>query len=241
MRTPERGQVERGLGAGTSRSAEPPPQLAVVEEPAESLCQGRLVSGLNEDARLAVDDELRKPADARRDNGQLRRHRLEHGYRQALGPTREHEDVGPGEELRDVAALAGQLDAVLEPEPLDLAFDLALGRGRRRRSEPRTPGRPARRARGSASGSPSAPSAGRLRSAAAWPGRGANGERRPRRPRCESPRCARRCTCLPRAPRRARSRRRRSSRSSAGPSAGPRRGTGGKPGRSTRRRPNRGR
>ena len=29
MRTPERRQVERGLGAGTSRGAEPPPQLAV--------------------------------------------------------------------------------------------------------------------------------------------------------------------------------------------------------------------
>ena len=177
---------------------------------------GLRIARRHEQPRLAVDDELRRPADARRDDRQARGHRLEDRERRALGAAREHEDVGrPPAARRDVVTLARQLDHRLQtragaspPRPRSVgpvADDRRLERTRPKLGErPHERQRVLRRR------------AGRRSRAGTVPRAGLAAPRSDSRRRWGSRRCRSRGRSAPPARRGARSRRRRSSPSSAG-------------------------
>ena len=77
----------------------------------------------HEKAGFPLDDELRDPADTRGHDGQSGGHGLEDRERKAFGAARQHEQVGPRQELADVVPLAGEANHRLQTEPADLALD----------------------------------------------------------------------------------------------------------------------
>ena len=123
MRTPKRLEVERLLGAGPARLAEPPSQLAVGGEPGERLGEVLRISRRDEHPGFAFDDLLGHSTNSRRDHREPCRHRLEDGHGHALGGARQREDVRRGEQLRDVMTLAGEPDAVGKAEPSNLVLE----------------------------------------------------------------------------------------------------------------------
>jgi hypothetical protein len=102
---------------------EAPRKRRVCEETLDRLAQGCRIARRHEHARLPFDYELRYATDVRGDNRHGGSHRFQNRERQALGACREHEDVGCGEELADVAALAQDADRRLDPEASYFVFD----------------------------------------------------------------------------------------------------------------------
>jgi hypothetical protein len=109
-----------------TRRARPAPQLRVVQQPRERRRERARVARRHEQAGLAVEHDLRRPADGRRDDRPALGHRLERRQRQPLGPRRERDDVRAGEERARVVAVAGEEDAAAHAEPLRLELELAL-------------------------------------------------------------------------------------------------------------------
>ena len=106
----DRELAQRPLAAGRAeRRAARAPGDARPRAPAGS-------SGGHEEAGLAVDDELRQRADARRDDGQPGEHRLEHAEPEALPARRVDEHRRPAEPRRDVGNAPEEEDAPLDAE-----------------------------------------------------------------------------------------------------------------------------
>ena len=128
MGASKRLEIEGLLGARPARGSEPAAKLDVGDETVERPGEVLRVSRLDEYARLSLDDLLRQTAHPRGDDGEPRRHRLEHGHGHPLGRAREREDVGGGEQLGDVAPLAGERHAFCEAEAADLVLEpLSIG------------------------------------------------------------------------------------------------------------------
>ena len=85
-----------------------------------------------------VDHELGDAAHIGRDHRKTRGHRLEDGYRAALGPAGKSEHIRLRQQVGNVAARAGELHCGFEPELADLTRPRRPGPGRRRRSARRT-------------------------------------------------------------------------------------------------------
>ena len=121
-------------------------------------------------AGLAVRDDLRHGADARRHDRQRREHRLEQHDPEPLPARGVDEDVGALEPVADVGA-AGKDDRVVEPELAGRAPASRPRAARRRGSRAARPAarRARARRRAAASGGPSARSAARPRARAARP------------------------------------------------------------------------
>ena len=99
-----------------ARASPPAPSCGVSSARAIPRAKASAIVGWDEHAGLAVDDELRERADIRRDDGQAREHRLEHGEAEALPARRVHEQRRPAEPRADVGHAPEQEDAPLEPE-----------------------------------------------------------------------------------------------------------------------------
>jgi SAM-dependent methyltransferase len=86
----------------------------VVEHALDGFGERVGVVGRHEVAGLAVDDELRKRADVRRDDGEAAEHRLQHGQAEALPARGMDEDVGAAQNGGDVRDTAGEDEADAE-------------------------------------------------------------------------------------------------------------------------------
>ena len=84
------------------------------------------IVGRHEQAGAAVVDQIEQAADAAGDDRQARRHRFDRAVGKRLGPRRQHERVGRGEQRRHVLAMPEELDAVpARPRARDQRFELA--------------------------------------------------------------------------------------------------------------------
>jgi tetratricopeptide (TPR) repeat protein len=123
MRPLERRDVEPFPRPGVSRLPEPAAERGVFEEALDRGSEARRVPGRDEEAGLAVDDRLGDAADVGCDDRKAGGHGLEDRHREALGGTGQDEEVGAGEDLRNVVPRAGELDRSLETEAANLGFD----------------------------------------------------------------------------------------------------------------------
>jgi O-antigen ligase len=92
----------------------------------EALERGREPNGVprrHEQTRVTLLDHLRHAADRRGDHRQRRGHRLEDRERQPFRGARQDEDVGPGEQVRHVAAVPGEHDGAFQAESTDLRLE----------------------------------------------------------------------------------------------------------------------
>ena len=112
--------------ARPARSTEPASQLRIGEKPAQPLGQRRRIAALHEKAGAALDHGLADPGNVRGDHRQAGAHRLERAARKSLPVADQDEDVGSGQQLRHVVALAEEVDplaqAMAAGQPLDLAL-----------------------------------------------------------------------------------------------------------------------
>ena len=161
----------RRLPASPSRRRRPASSTQALERRRERA----RVARRHEQPGLAVEHDLRRPADRRRDDRPGMGHRLEHDQRQPLRPRRQREDVQLAEHVVGVA-LAREHDAVANAPPLGLGFELALDRPRPARGR----GRRARRARPGRARAPRSARAAPSRRRAARPRRSAASRRRGR-------------------------------------------------------------
>ena len=120
MRASERDEIERLLRASTSSSAESSPERGVDDEAVERSGELVRIARGDEEAGFAVGDLLGDTADTRGNDGNPCGHRLQYGDRKTFRCARKNEEVRIGEQLRDVAALASQVDAIGQLERLDL-------------------------------------------------------------------------------------------------------------------------
>src|SRR5205814_2132086 len=108
--------------------AHPRAQLRLARQSREPVGEPVDVPGLDEEAVLAVPDDVRYAADARRDDRPRAGERLDHAHRRALVRGRQDERVERGVERRDVLLVAEEQamadDAELRRAPLDV---LAVG------------------------------------------------------------------------------------------------------------------
>ena len=120
MCAPERVHVEALLRAGSPRTSEATPERGIADEVAKRVGELAGLARVDEESRLALDDELGDASDPGGDDGKPGSHRLEHGDGQALRRAREDEHIGPGQQRRHVAPVAGEADLPLEVERPDL-------------------------------------------------------------------------------------------------------------------------
>lgn len=123
MRTPERLEIEALLCAGSARSAKRAAFGWVGDQAGEGSSERARIAWTNQDARLAVDDQLGYASDARGDHGKAGGHGLEHGHGHSLGCAGEHEDVRVGKQLGNVVALAEEPNAPGDAERADLLLE----------------------------------------------------------------------------------------------------------------------
>ncbi len=123
MRAPERLEIEALLCVGSTRGAKRAAFGWVGDQARERSGEGGRIAWWNEDAGLAVDDQLRHASDASGDHREAGGHRFEHGDRHSLRGAGEDEDVRIREQLRNVVALAEQPDPLGEAERADLLLE----------------------------------------------------------------------------------------------------------------------
>jgi hypothetical protein len=122
MRLLERREVEPLLHPGTSGLPEAAAQRRVGEEALDRGGEARRIPRRDDMTRLAVDDDFRDSAHGRRDDREAGGHRLEDRHRKPLGRAGQDEDVGCGQQLGNVVALADELDHAGEAESSHLVF-----------------------------------------------------------------------------------------------------------------------
>ena len=140
MRATENSRA-RALAAGLAERAA---RVGVSEQRLERGRDAVDVARLDEQARLAVDDDLRHGADPRRDDRQAGQHRLEQDDPEPLPARRVDEDVRALEPVADLDAGPGRTTASPSPSSRDELPRLGLRAGRRRGSRAAPPARRAR-------------------------------------------------------------------------------------------------
>ncbi len=121
-----RGRVADGLAAGRVAQHLHAPIRHAVD-----------VVGLAQNAGFAVFDDLRQATDARSDDDDLARHRLERSHAEAFLDGRRQEQVGDRQPRHQVQLLSEERDAVREAEVRDLPFGRAAVRAVADHDEPR--------------------------------------------------------------------------------------------------------
>jgi hypothetical protein len=93
------------------------------EQPLDGFCQSVWIAGRHEQPGGAIDDQLGHPTHVRGDHRQPGCHRFENGERKAFRVRREHEDIGCGEQFRNVGPLAEKANDRAESKVPDLILD----------------------------------------------------------------------------------------------------------------------
>ena len=122
MRVEKQFQSEVLLDTRQARGAEARTKVGIVDEALERIGEGACVTGGDEHASLAVDDELRHTSDTGGHDWQPCRHRLEDRDGKSLAAARENEDVRRGEDLGNVVALTFEDDRLFDAEALRLSY-----------------------------------------------------------------------------------------------------------------------
>ena len=109
-------QIELGPDIVPARLAEPPSLIRIREQTAHRLCQGRLISRIEQDTGLALGDNCRHPTDSRGNHRAARGPRLENGQRHPLEATGQGENVHQVQEMLRPGLIAGEVNPIGKSE-----------------------------------------------------------------------------------------------------------------------------